>query len=124
MINTSEYLVTIDRDSDIVTVKDKDSEKSFTFHLSTNFSKYSIVPSNIYWSDDNENKMIVKRNDLPYNWISGNFNFFRDKRENLRRITQYEYDKACYERKFQTRSSDNALFYKYVTDRLAQLKPT
>lgn len=119
-----EYLVTMDRHCDIVTVKDKDSDKSFTFHLSTNFPEYALVPSNIYWSDDNEKKMIVKRNDLPYNWMSGNFNFFRDKSEKIRRITQYEYDKACYEGKFQTISSDNALFYKYVTGRLAQLKPT
>jgi hypothetical protein len=124
MRNNSEYLVTMDRHCDIVTVKDNDSDKSFTFHLSTNYPEYSLVPSNIYWSNDYEKKMIVKRNDLPNNWIRGNFNFFTNEGEKIRRVTQYEYDKACYEGKFQTRTSDNALFYKYVTDRLAQLKPT
>ena len=118
-VSEYEYFITMDRHCDIVTVTEKGSDKSFTFHLSSNYQDYSIVPSNIYCSEDN--KMIVKRNDLPNNWSKGNFNFFTEGQEKIRRMTQYEYDKACFEGRIQTKDSDNSKFYEYVTNKLRQL---
>lgn len=114
------YLTEYNKLYDTISAKKENSDKSFSFHISSEFPEYALVPSNIYIN--NENKIIFKKSTLPDNWIRGNFfNSQLDENNSMRRLTQYDYDKACYEGKILTKYSDNGRFFEYVTSKLQQL---
>lgn len=115
-----EYTTIYDNVHDTITaMKKNNSDKTFTFHISSEFPEYSLVPSNLYLANDG--KIIFKNSKIPDNWVRGNFFTSNYNYRIIRRLNQYEYDKACFNGQIKTKNSDNAKFYNYVMNKLEQL---
>lgn len=76
-----------------------ENEKEYQLHYSSNFDgDYSPPPTNLFIKTDmtsNISEIISKQPSLMKKWKNGNF--IIDDNIKYERLSQYEYDKYCYE---------------------------
>jgi hypothetical protein len=120
-LNCIPYIISIKED--IMTIKQpfKNNDHDISLHLSSNYPNYKQVSPFLFSKRDIKTRaqsIITMYPKLLEQWKQGNFIHDHDSEFEYERLSQFEYDKACYEKQIDVTSQDNIQFFQDIQYKL------